>query len=100
KYEQEFFDNFKDTLLNGKDFVSNTWYQKHIEMEKHHPFSKCHKDITLLDIIETIVDCVCAGKSRSGEVRPLEFNEEIVKLAITNTIKMIDDFTFAEGDNQ
>lgn len=100
KYEKEFFDNFKDTLLKGKDFVSNTWYQKHVREEKHHPFSNCHSDITLLDIIETIVDCVCVGKSRSGEVRQLEFNEEIVKLAIDNTVKMIDDFTFTEGEEK
>lgn len=97
KYEKEFFDNFKDTLLNGKDFVSNTWYQKHVEMEKHHPFSNCHSDITLLDIIETIVDCVCAGKSRGGEIRQLEFNEKIVELAINNTIKMIDNLTYIKG---
>ena len=88
-YEQEFYDNFLDTINNGTDFVSNTWYQKHIKKERHHPFSYCHEDIDLLDILETIVDCVCAGMARSGEVRPLEFNEEILKKAVENTVKMI-----------
>ena len=88
-YEREFYNNFVDTINNGTDFVSNTWYQKHIDLEKHHPFSKCHDDINLLDIIETIVDCVCAGMARSGEIRSLEFNEEIVKKAIDNTVALV-----------
>lgn len=93
KYEKEFYDNFKDTLINGTDFVSNTWYQKHIREERHHPLSYCHDDINLLDILETIVDCVCAGKTRSDEVRPIEFNEEILKKAIDNTVKLVDNIT-------
>lgn len=92
-YEREFYKNFLDTINNGTDFCSNTWYQKHIEEEKHHPFSKCHEDINLLDIIETIVDCVCAGKTRSGEIRSLEFDDKILKLALENTIKFIDNIT-------
>lgn len=92
-YEKEFYDNFLDTINNGTDFVSNTWYQKHIKEEKHHPFSKCHDDITLLDIIETIVDRVCAGKARSGEIRPLEFDEKILEKAVKNTVALVDDMT-------
>lgn len=95
EYEQEFYENFCDAMNKGTDFVSNTWYQKHITEEKHHPFSKCHDDITLLDIIETIVDCVCAGKARSGEVRPMEFDRSILELAVRNTIKLVDDMTEA-----
>lgn len=96
EYEQEFYKNFLDTINNGTDFVSNTWYQKHIKLEKHHPFSKCHDDINLLDILETIADCVCAGKARSGEIRELEFNDEILKKAVANTVKLIDDMTEVE----
>jgi len=96
KYENEFYENYLDDIINKKDFVSNTWYQKHIHEEKHHPFSYCHEDINLLDIIETIVDCTCAGKARSGEIRPLEFNEKILKKAVTNTVKLIDEMTEVE----
>ena len=95
-YEDEFYENFLDTMNNGTDFVSNTWYQKHINEEKHHPFSKCHDDIDLLDIIETIVDCVCAGKARSGEIRPLEFDTKILELAVKNTVKLVDSITEVE----
>ena len=93
QYEDLFYENYLDSILNGKDFVSNEWYQKHIHAEKHHPFSYCHDDINLLDILETIVDCVCAGKARSGEIRPLEFDEEILKKAVVNTVKLIDEMT-------
>jgi len=94
--EDLFYENYLDDIINKKDFVSNTWYQKHIHAEKHHPFSYCHDDINLLDIIETIVDCICAGKARSGEIRPLEFDEEILKKAVANTVKLIDEMIEVE----
>jgi hypothetical protein len=93
KYEEEFWKNFQDSLLNGADFVNAEWYQRHIHTEKHHPTSYCHEDINLLDIIEMVVDCVCAGKARSGKVRPMEINDEILKKAFENTVKLIDDIT-------
>jgi len=43
-----------------------------------------------------IVDCVCAGKARSGEVRPIEINDEILKKAVANTVKLIDENTEVE----
>lgn len=89
-FEKGFYNCFKDTLEYNINFVESDWYQLHIDREKHHPLSKCHKDITLLDIIEMIVDCVCAGKSRCGEVRDLEISDDILKLALKNTVKEID----------
>ena len=96
KYEKEFWKDFQNSLLNGADFVNGDWYQLHITKEKHHPTSKCHEDINLLDIIEMVVDCVCAGKARSGKVRPMEINEEIIKKAFENTVKLIDELTEIE----
>ena len=98
RYENMFYEDFLDTLLTNTNFVNNNWYQLHIEKEKHHPSSKCHDDITLLDIIETIVDCICAGKARSGEIRPLEFNTEILEKAVKNTVALIDIMTEVEVD--
>ena len=49
--------------------------------------------MNLLDVIEMIVDCVCAGKTRSGEVRELEVSLEILNKAFQNTVKLIDDMT-------
>lgn len=94
--EKTFYDNFKSAINKGTDFVNDEWYQFHIKNEKHHPLSKCHKDITLLDVIEMVVDCVCAGKARSGEVRGLEINNDILTLALNNTVAMINELIVCE----
>lgn len=90
-YEEDFYKDFKNTLQTGTDFTKGKWYQLHITEEKHHPTSNLHEDYNLLDLLETICDCVCAGLARSGEVRPMEFDDKIVKLAIKNTIKLLMD---------
>ena len=36
-----------------------------------------------------IVDCTCAGLARSGEVRDLEINAEILEKAVNNTTQLI-----------
>lgn len=87
--EEMFYDNFKDTINNGTDFVNNEWYQTHIKDERHHLLSRCPDDVNLIDVLEMIVDCVCAGKARSGEIRGLEINEEILKKALENTVKQV-----------
>lgn len=94
--ERMFYDNFLSTMNDGTDFVNDEWYQLHIDREKHHLLSKCHEDVTLLDVLEMIVDCVCAGKARSGDVRGLEINDDILKLAINNTVKMVNNMTECE----
>ena len=97
---KQFFKDFKATIKYGDDFTKGKWYQKHVHEERHHPFSYCHEDINLLDIIETIVDCVCAGKSRSGEVRPLEFSTDILEKAVKNTVTLIDNITEVKKENK
>lgn len=86
-----FYDNFLSTMNNGTDFINDEWYQLHIDSERHHLLSNCPNDVNLLDVLEMIVDCVCAGKSRSGDVRPVEINEEILKKALNNTVDLIKD---------
>ena len=49
--------------------------------------------INLLDVIEMIVDCVCAGKTRSGAVRDLEISTDILEKALKNTVKLVDGMT-------
>ena len=95
-YEEMFYNNFLSTLNNGTNFIEDEWYQLHIEKEKHHLFSKCHDDVDLLDVIEMVVDCVCAGKARSGEIRGLEINQEILDKALKNTVKKINEMVKCE----
>ena len=93
KYEKMFYNNFLATLNYGADFVSAEWYQLHVNTERHHLLSRCPEDANLLDVIEMIVDCVCAGKTRSGEIRGLEITPEILERAMRNTVKLVDDMT-------
>ena len=95
-YEEMFYNNFLSTLNNGTNFIEDEWYQLHIEKEKHHLASKCHDDVDLLDVIEMVVDCVCAGKARSGEIRGLEINQEILDKALKNTVKKINEMVKCE----
>lgn len=91
--EKMFYRDFLETMNNGADFVSGEWYQLHVNTERHHLFSRCPDDVNLLDVIEMIVDCVCAGKTRSGKVRDLEISQEILNKALKNTVKMVDEMT-------
>lgn len=93
KYEKMFYSDFLETMCGGIDFTSGEWYQMHINTERHHLLSACPEDVNLLDVIEMIVDCVCAGKTRSGEIRGLEISPEILKKAMDNTVKMVDNMT-------
>jgi hypothetical protein len=88
-HEELFYANFLSTINKGTDFVNGEWYQLHVETERHHLLSKCPSDVNLLDVIEMIADCVCAGMSRSGDVRPLEISQDILNMAVKNTIEMV-----------
>ena len=94
------FDKFyKDySEKGGEEFIKGEWYQIHISEEKHHSDNKLHNDITLLHILEEIIDKVVAGKGRTGEVNPeyLKISDEILRLAYENTILLIDNLTEAE----
>ena len=93
KYEKMFYSNFMATMNCGADFISGEWYQLHVNTERHHLLSRCPEDVNLLDVIEMIVDCVCAGKTRIGEVRDLEISTDILEKALRNTVKLVDDMT-------
>lgn len=86
-----FYDNFVSTMKHNADFVNDEWYQMHITAERHHLLSKCPHDVNLIDVLEMISDCVCAGLSRSGEVRELELSHEILDRAVKNTVQLISD---------
>ena len=87
--EKLFYDNFLSTMNHGTDFTKDEWYQKHIKEERHHLLANCPDDVNLIDVLEMIVDCTCAGLARSGEVRPMEINDDILHKAIDNTVELI-----------
>jgi len=95
--EKLFYNNFLSTMNNGTDFINNEWYQLHIKNERHHLLSRCPEDVNLLDVIEMVADCVCAGMARSGEVRDVEINEEILMKALNNTTTLIKNMITCSG---
>ena len=93
-YEAEFYTDFCKVLDGSTEkFTDMEWYQKHIKEERHHINSRCPEDVDLIDIIEHIVDCCCAGKTRSGYISPVVIDPEILQKAVENTVKLIDNNT-------
>ena len=89
--EPQFYKDFLSTMNEGANFVESEWYQYHINAERHHLLSRCPEDVNLIDVLEMIADCVCAGMARSGEIRDLEIDDDILRRAVQNTVKMIAD---------
>lgn len=87
--ERMFYCDFVDTQENGADFVNGEWHQLHVMAERHHLLSHCPDDVNLIDVLEMVADCVCAGMARSGEVRDLEIDEDILSRAVKNTAELI-----------
>lgn len=87
--ERMFYRDFVDTQENGADFVNGEWYQLHVKAERHHLLSNCPDDVNLIDVLEMIADCTCAGLARSGEIRDLEIDTEILNRAVKNTAELI-----------
>lgn len=87
--ERMFYRDFVDTKKNGADFVNGEWYQLHVKAERHHLLSNCPDDVNLIDVLEMIADCTCAGMARSGEIRDLEIDNDILNRAVKNTAELI-----------
>ena len=87
--ERMFFRDFLNTQKNGADFVNGEWYQLHTHAERHHLLSHCPDDVNLIDVMEMVADCVCAGMTRSGEIRDLEIDTDILNRAVNNTAQLI-----------
>lgn len=87
--ERMFYRDFVDTQENGADFVNGEWYQLHVKAERHHLLSNCPSDVNLIDVLEMIADCTCAGLARSGEIRDLEIDNDILNRAVKNTAELI-----------
>lgn len=87
--ESLFYENFLSTINKGTNFVEDEWYQLHINAERHHLLSRCPDDVNLIDVLEMIADCICAGMARSGEVRDLEISTDILEKAVKNTVDLI-----------
>lgn len=88
-YKSMFYRDLCNTIDGKMDFMDGEWAKFHYSTERHHLLKNVPDNVNLIDVIEMICDCVAAGLARSGEVRPLEIDESILKKALHNTVDMI-----------
>lgn len=91
---KNWFNNYLEALnsgLMGQDFKNLPWYQEHISKERHHLNENCPEDVNLIDVLEMICDTVVAGMARTGEIFPINLDNEILQKAVQNTVKLIKD---------
>lgn len=82
-------DYFYNDFKTG--FKVHDWWDSHKVIQKHHLNVDCeqYNDINLLDVLEHISDCVMAGLARTGTVFPIEINNDLLQLAVKNTVDML-----------
>lgn len=92
-YEDVFYNDFCNKLADPEaNFTEMPWYKDiHITFERHHLLSRCPDDVNLVDVMEMVCDCVCAGLARSGSVRPVEIPSDVLQKAVANTAKLVED---------
>ena len=84
--KMERMDDFFNALNSG-NVKESDWYKRHITEERHHLKSYVPEDVNLIDVLEHLVDCSMAGKTRSGEAYDLDLAPELIMKAYENTVK-------------
>lgn len=80
----QFHDNFVKAFSKEIEFKDHPWWAEHLN-ERHHINDFMHDDTDLLDLIEMIADCVCAGMARTGKVFPIEISSDKLQRIVQNT---------------
>lgn len=82
-------DQFHADFLTG--FKSTTWWDAHRKINRHHINAPdgVREDVNLIDVLEHIVDCVMAGKARTGTVYQIKLPPELLEQAFLNTFEMM-----------
>jgi len=72
-------------------FKQTGWWDNHRKVNRHHLLAEdgVPKDVSLVDVIDMIVDCVMAGMGRTGTVYPLEIKPEVLMSAFQNTVELL-----------
>lgn len=90
-------------------FEKTGWWDNHRKIHRHHLdyADGVPADVNLLDILEYVADGVMAGIARSGEVRPSNISDELLRTAFTNTeallaaqVRVVEDVTNGESQGQ
>lgn len=90
-------DGFHRDFVTG--FAQTTWWDTHRTINRHHleQADGVPDDVNLIDVLEFVADCVMAGMARSGSVRPLTIEPEVLVRALHNTAKLLEAEVVVEG---
>lgn len=82
-------DNFHRCFIGG--FEDTSWWDNHRKVNRHHLLASdgVPKDVNLVDVLDMIVDCVMAGKARTGTVYDLNMKPEVLMAAFKNTVELL-----------
>jgi len=85
------------------DVKSSDWYKSHIHNNRHHfhQLKNCPDDYNLIDVIESLVDCVVAIKARRGQDAKMAadyISPELLAKAFKNTIEMLENEIIVENE--
>ena len=86
--KSENMEEFHRALESGR-IKNSRWYKMHITEERHHLIAKAPDDITLIDVLEHLVDCVMAGTARSGEIFDIDLSNGLLQRAHKNTVELL-----------
>lgn len=102
-HSKQFYSNFRDVLDGNteEDFTDLPWYKMHVQAERHHLNNHCPEDVNLIDVLEMIVDIVCATKARRGNdsVYTIDLPNDILERAVNNTVELVDDMVAVKTDD-
>ena len=82
-------DSFHADFVTG--FKEHGWWDRHKRLNRHHLTDPdgVREDVNLIDVLDFICDCVCAGMGRSGSVYPLHLPPELLERAFQNTVELL-----------
>ena len=94
-----FYKEFSEAMDEKINFEEGEWYPMHYTSERHHLHKHVPMDVNLIDVIEMIADCICAGLARSGEVRPITIDANVLAEAFNNTVGMMQEYCELDSDD-
>lgn len=82
-------DGFYADFATG--FKETGWWERHRSLNRHHlgHADGIPDDVTLIDVLDFVADCVMAGKARNGTVYPLVLPPELLTRAFQNTVALL-----------
>ena len=82
-------DGFHRDFVTG--FKQTTWWDNHRKVNRHHLLEAdgVPSDVTLIDVLDMIADCVMAGMARSGSVYALNISPEVLQRAFENSVELL-----------